>query len=365
MELAADFKVMGTAAEAGGAPATRIIATTAPLTGGGDLSADRTLVIAKATAAVDGYLAAADFTTFNAKVAATRSISTTAPLTGGGDLSANRTLGITQSTTGTDGYLSATDWTTFNGKMANPMSQLGDIIYGGASGTPTRLAVGAAGTVLHGGATPSYSAVVEGDLGLTNVTTANATSAQHGFLPRLSNNAAQYLDGSGSWSTPAASAVTAYTTATGTGTSKNVVHGFGQYPVVQVFDSGTGAVIIPQSIVHNSTSDFTVAFSGATNYTIVATIGSPGAQHLRTTAVSTTAAYATDKIIKVTTAGVVVTLPTAVGHDGAEFVVDNASTGSVTVLPEGYELIENESSQTLPSDSAIRMYSDGVGWRIY
>ncbi len=45
-------------------------------------------------------------------------ISTTAPLQGGGDLSANRTFSITQSTTSTDGYLSSTDWNTFNGKQA-------------------------------------------------------------------------------------------------------------------------------------------------------------------------------------------------------------------------------------------------------
>lgn len=46
-----------------------------------------------------------------------RTISTTAPLTGGGDLTANRTLSIPQATTSVDGYLSATDWTTFNSKQ--------------------------------------------------------------------------------------------------------------------------------------------------------------------------------------------------------------------------------------------------------
>ncbi len=51
-------------------------------------------------------------------VPTTRTISTTAPLQGGGDLSANRTLSITQATTSTNGYLSSTDWNTFNGKQA-------------------------------------------------------------------------------------------------------------------------------------------------------------------------------------------------------------------------------------------------------
>lgn len=45
-----------------------------------------------------------------------RNINTTAPLAGGGDLSADRTLSITQATTSTDGYLSSTDWNTFNNK---------------------------------------------------------------------------------------------------------------------------------------------------------------------------------------------------------------------------------------------------------
>lgn len=44
-------------------------------------------------------------------------IATTSPLTGGGDLSANRTLSISQSNGSTNGYLSSTDWTTFNNKQ--------------------------------------------------------------------------------------------------------------------------------------------------------------------------------------------------------------------------------------------------------
>jgi hypothetical protein len=50
-------------------------------------------------------------------VTSARTISTTAPLTGGGDLSANRTLAITQAGASADGYLSSTDWNTFNNKQ--------------------------------------------------------------------------------------------------------------------------------------------------------------------------------------------------------------------------------------------------------
>lgn len=48
----------------------RSILTTAPLTGGGNLTADRTISMPKATGAVDGFLAAADFAIFAAKVSA-------------------------------------------------------------------------------------------------------------------------------------------------------------------------------------------------------------------------------------------------------------------------------------------------------
>jgi hypothetical protein len=54
----------------------------------------------------------------SSKVPTTRTISTTAPLAGGGDLSANRTLSITQANTSTNGFLSSTDWNTFNNKQA-------------------------------------------------------------------------------------------------------------------------------------------------------------------------------------------------------------------------------------------------------
>ncbi len=74
------------------------------------------ITIQQATTSQDGYLSATDWNTFNNKVSVTRLINTTAPLSGGGDLSADRTLSISQSTTSTDGYLSSTDWNTFNNK---------------------------------------------------------------------------------------------------------------------------------------------------------------------------------------------------------------------------------------------------------
>jgi hypothetical protein len=77
-----------------------------------------TLNVPTASASNRGALSSTDWTTFNNKVATTRTISTTAPLTGGGDLTANRTIAIPVATNAVDGYLSSMDWAIFNGKAS-------------------------------------------------------------------------------------------------------------------------------------------------------------------------------------------------------------------------------------------------------
>lgn len=62
------------------------------------------------------------------------------------------TVAIAQGGTGATSKAAAFD-------ALSPMTTAGDIIYGGASGTGTRLAAGSATQVLHGGTTPSWSAV--------------------------------------------------------------------------------------------------------------------------------------------------------------------------------------------------------------
>ena len=129
-----EFKTINT--WLGYTPATdaRIISTTGPLSGGGDLTANRTLTISKADAVTDGYLASADWVIFNNKVPTTITINTTAPLTGGGNLAASRTLSIPKATTTVDGYLAATDWTIFNAKQNalgfTPVNKAGDTLTG-------------------------------------------------------------------------------------------------------------------------------------------------------------------------------------------------------------------------------------------
>jgi hypothetical protein len=123
-----------TTTDIGAVPTSRTISTTAPITGGGDLSANRTIAMAQSTTSVDGYLAATDFVIFNNKVATTRTISTTAPISGGGDLSANRTISMTQATGSVDGYVSAADFVKLRErKVAMSCSDLITVITTGTT----------------------------------------------------------------------------------------------------------------------------------------------------------------------------------------------------------------------------------------
>jgi len=128
----------------------------------------------KADAAVSGFLSSTDWSAFDAKVPSTRTISTTAPLLGGGDLSANRTLSIADAVadgstkgaaafTATDfnttlgivsldyangqvasssvnGFLAAADWAIFDGKVGGKanLTTVGMTPYVSASGVLTQ-----------------------------------------------------------------------------------------------------------------------------------------------------------------------------------------------------------------------------------
>jgi hypothetical protein len=170
-------------------PLTRSISTTAPLQGGGDLSANRTLSITQASGSVNGYLSSTDWTTFNGKQNALGftpansiiSISTTSPLSGGGNLTANRTLSITQSSGSVNGYLSSTDWTTFNGKQ-NTITLTTTGTSGAATLTGATLNIpqysgGGSGTVTSVTTTSPLSVVNSTTTPQISITAANGTSS--------------------------------------------------------------------------------------------------------------------------------------------------------------------------------------------
>ena len=110
---------------AGGGSVTDVTASS-PLASSGGTTPNLTLPVASTSA--DGYLASADWTTFNGKVSSSRSVSTTAPLSGGGALSGDLTLALPVATGSADGYLASADWTTFNAKesalsFSSPLSR--------------------------------------------------------------------------------------------------------------------------------------------------------------------------------------------------------------------------------------------------
>ena len=209
-----------------------------------------------------------------------------------------------------------------------------------------------------------YFPVQEGNLFLNDVPTLNVTKNNHGFTPKLSDDAGQFLNGKGNWVTPSAGTTNDYSSTNFNGaTSVSVTHNFHAYPIVQVLLAG--AVAIPYSIVHNTVDDFTVTFSAAQTGTVLATIGSPQPQALKNIT-DNYQALITDKILLVTVPGKTITLYTAVNNTGKEIVVDNASTGDIYInCLVGGQTIQNETSQTIPKDCSAQVYSTGSNFRIY
>ena len=107
-------------------------------------------------------------------------ISTTSPLSGGGDLTANRTISISQSSGSVNGFLSSTDWTTFNNKQnaitltttgtSGAATLTGATLnipqYSGGSGTVTNISVTSPLTITNPTTTP-----------LIQINAANGTSS--------------------------------------------------------------------------------------------------------------------------------------------------------------------------------------------
>jgi hypothetical protein len=89
----------GTLSSIGGVPTSLTISTTSPLSGGGDLSTNRTL-------------------TCTTCVTTSRSIGTTAPLTGGGALSGDLTLAMPAATASVNGYMTSAYATKVDGIAA-------------------------------------------------------------------------------------------------------------------------------------------------------------------------------------------------------------------------------------------------------
>ncbi len=238
------------------------------------------------------------------------------------------------------------------------------LTYADSANSILSLSAGTSSQVLHGNAIgiPTWSSIVESDISLSNNTTNNVSTSKHGFTPILPNVSTQFLNGQGNWTTPSGVTSSYITQSFTTQTSINVVHNFGAYPVIQVLDN-TGAVLIPMGIVNNTLNDFTVTFSSNHTGIIIASVGSPQPQSVISVSSNYTVTV-NDRIVKVTAAAVTITLPTAVGNTGREYIINNASSGSITLNTTSSQTISNVLTQTLPSISSITVYSDGANYWI-
>lgn len=108
---------------------------------------------------------------------------------------------------------------TWSSPLLNPMTTVGDIIVGGVAGAPSRLGIGATGTVLKGGTTPSYASIVNADIG----------SSAAIVVTKLANGSANQV---------------LYTNAAGTATAWQTPTS----PTVQKFTSGSGTYTTPANV---------------------------------------------------------------------------------------------------------------------
>lgn len=142
--------------------------------------------IQTASGSQPGLLSSTDWSTFNSKVNSSRSINTTSPITGGGDLSADRTIAIPAATSSANGYLTSTDWSTFNGKQsALTIGNLTDVGTDGITVTSGTGAVIGSGTSLS---QHVANASFNGYLSSTDWSTFNSKQAAGNYLTAISGD---------------------------------------------------------------------------------------------------------------------------------------------------------------------------------
>ena len=138
------------------------------------------------------------------KVETTRSISTSSPLSGGGNLTIDRTLSIAQANNTTDGYLSSADWNTFNGKQAalqsgtniksvNSTSLLGSGNISVGTVTSVSGSGTTAGLSLGGVVTTSGNLTLTGTLSTPVNTISDSTTVGQNIVKLTNPSAVRYL----------------------------------------------------------------------------------------------------------------------------------------------------------------------------
>lgn len=175
------------------------------------------------------------------------------------------------------------------------------IFVGNSSNIATDVAMSGDTTIDNAGAvTIGANKVQEGKLDLSDITTFNVSITKHGFAPKAPNVATQYLDGTGAYSTPAGSGLSA------TLTNTHIFVGNGSNVATDVALSGdatlanTGALTLANTAVTpatygdaNNVGQFTVDSKGRITAAVNVAVSGGGGTVSNTATLSVPLAAAT------------------------------------------------------------------------
>ncbi len=241
--------------------------------------------------------------------------------------------------------LSGTGSVTNTGDLAADALVIGT----GGSNIETLGTLGTNIKVLHGnsGGAPNFSAVVENDLSLTDVTTANVLTTRHGFAPKLPNDATKYLDGTGAYTVPTGSG-SGTVTHTGALTDHFVVLGNGTDDIQVIAGIGTSGQVLTSNgagadpTFQSISGTGTVTNTGTlTNHALIKGNGGVDVSALGSLGTTTTVLH-----------GNASADPTFGAVVEADLSLTNVTTANVTTSAHGFAPI-------LPNDST--KFLNGVG----
>lgn len=217
-----------------------------------------------------------------------RNINSGFGLSGGGDLSADRTLKVDSSTiqkklgAGTNIAISGnTIYNTFDSsiqssRITTNVTAINDnrasialkapIASPTFTGTVTLPASTSLVTPLLGtptsGVLTNCTGYIGANLVLTDVTTNNATTSAHGFVPKLPNDATKYYDGTGSYSVPSFGNLTGAVTSVGLATSLGSFTS-ANLSTALTNETGTGAAVFQDQPVFTTSMTAPIIYGGS------------------------------------------------------------------------------------------------------